>query len=318
MNILPGLYDITAALGIAVHTVILGYCVLVKLAVDQEFLYINLRPFFSALAQSRFIRLLKQLLYPLKVSACIVFQVLQYIIFIFILLMKESRISSLFYMEHWMGDRRFWVLIIHSLLPSSCQFPANALISLMHHTICGALRSRRNAVLRNLLDRYKDVHLSERVCAIRLLGLDRKAEVYMVSTTLGVLDLLNDVAREPSGESVPPIEEESRNIEEPAESKSIQAAERILDEPHRHWMIEIPDRRMAWHLIRNPATGKVTIEHKEFVQELTTAFMGVKLTKIKRRPLGSTYVSNLFIKKVREIEGKLSILQKKKRSRPVH
>ena len=183
-------------------------------------------------------------------------------------------------------DQKLWILILRGLFPSAHPCPSEALVSLAEHIDRANQRSCKMAILRDILDRYKDVHLIDKACAIRFLGSDRKAEVRMVSSSLGVLDSVNGVAREASGEHVPPNEEEPRNTEELAESKSRYAMKGILDEPFRHWMIDIPDRRMAWHLTRKAESEKITIEQKDLVQELTTAALGVKLTNIKSRPWG--------------------------------
>lgn len=338
MDVLPQLGGVMPALGIAVVIAIMG--LKLKMTAEPGFLYTKLIPFFSALSQSRFLGPFKQLLYPLKVSAYIVFLMLQYTAYIPIRLMKGSFrifrtvIGSLFFStcnlmpelvqqrilaiddylanNYWIWDQRFAALIFQGLFPFWNNGPATALFSLADHINHAAERSRRNAVLRDILDSYEDVYLSNKACSTRFLGSDRKAEVQMVSTSLGVLDVLNAVTGEPSGKNVPPIEEESRSTEEPAKSVFMEGIEELLDEPaYRHWMIDIPDRHMAWHLFRNPEGTNTTIEHKEFVQELTTAAIGVKLTNGQKMSVGSTYVSNLFLIKVREIEGKLSIFQKK-------
>ena len=66
MSIQQGVYYV-----IIIVTAILGYIVLLNMA-EPRFLSTKLIPFFSALAQIRFIGPLKQLMYLLKVSASIV------------------------------------------------------------------------------------------------------------------------------------------------------------------------------------------------------------------------------------------------------
>ena len=359
-TILPGLDGAITALDNAIVIAIVG--LRLKVVTDPNFLSTKLIPFFSALAQSRFTGLLKQLAYVL-------IRLLQYITYISIRLMKGSGIGSLLRsafnlipqfvqqrilsIGHWLPNyadfsQRVGYLTFLVMFPSSPPGLANALHSLADHMSYAAEQSRRNAILRDILDRYedvhlsnkpcstlgdildryknvllsnkpcstlrdilnryKDVHLSNKPCSTRFLGSDRKAEVQLVSTSVDFLHSLIAAIGEPNKNNVHLIEEKPMSIEQPAKSMF------WLDKPaYRHWMIDIPDRPMAWHLIRNPEGANITIEHKESVQELTTAAMGVNLTNIQKRPLGSTYVSNLFLHQVMEIEGNLSLFQEKLR-----
>jgi hypothetical protein len=340
MNFLPGLGGVMSALGIAVVTGILG--LKLSVATEPAFPYTKLIPFFSSLSLGRFFGPFKELIHPLKAPAFMVLLLLKYPANILIWLTKRSFwtlstvIGALFISiinllpelvqqriiaidrwlagNYWIWDQRFAALIVQGLLPFWNNGPATALFSLADHVNHAAERSRRNAVLRDILGRYEDVQLSSWPCFTRFLGSNRKAGVHLVSTSLGVLDSLNVVKGEPSVNSMPPKDDEVRNTEVSAKSVFMEGIEELLDKAeYRHWMIDIPDRGMAWHLYRDPEGANITIEHKESVKELTTAAMGVKLTDYKKTPLGSTFLSNLFLIRVWEIEGRLSIFRKKSR-----
>lgn len=326
-----------SGLGITVVTGILGFKLIV--ATEPTFIYTKLIPFFSSLSLSRFFGPFQKLLHPLKVSAYMVFLLLKYPAKMLIWLTKGSFwtlstvIGALFLStvnlmpellqqriiaidrwlagNYWIWDQRFAALIVQSLFPFWNNGSATALLSLADHVNHAAERARKNAVLRDILGRYEDVQLCSWPCSIRFQGSNREAGVHLVSTSLGVLDSLNAVKGEPSGNSMPFADDEARNTEESAKSVYMEGIEELLDKAeYRHWMIDIPDRGMAWHLYRDPEGANITIEHKESVRELTTAAMGVKLSDYKKTPLGSTFLSNLFLIRVREIEGRLSIFRK--------
>ncbi|MCJ1385211.1 hypothetical protein MMC17_008332 [Xylographa soralifera] len=268
MKVLPQLGGVMPALGIPVVIAIMG--LKLKMVAEPGFLYTKLIPFFSALSQSRFFGPFKQLFYLLKVSVYIVFRMLQCTAYIPIRLMKGSfrifstvigspflstcnmmpelvqqrilNIDDYLANNDWMGERGIAALIFQRLFPFWNNGPATALYSLADHINHAAERPRRNAVLRNILDSYEDVYLSNKACSTTFLGSDRKAEVQMVLTSLGVLDILSSVTGEPSGENVLPIEEEFRSTEEPAKSVFIEGIGELLDKPeYRHWTIDIPD-----------------------------------------------------------------------------
>lgn len=338
MDFLPGLGGVMSALGIAVVTGILGFKL--SVATEPASLYTKLIPYFSSLLLGRFFGQFKVLLHPLKVSAYMFFLLLKYPANILIWLTKRSFwtlstvIGALFIstvnlmpelvqqrilaIDRWLAgnywiwdDGRLAALIVQGLFPFWNNGPANALLSLADHVNHAAERSRKNAVLRDILGRYEDVQLCGWPCSTRFLSSNREAGVQLISTSLGVLDSLNAVKGEPSGNSVPPTDDEARNTEEYARSVYMDAIEELLDKAeYRHWMIDIPDRGMAWHLYRDPEGANTTIERKESVKELTTVAMGVKLTDYKKTPLGSTFLSNLFLVRVMEIEGRLDIFRK--------
>lgn len=198
-----------------------------------------------------------------------------------------------------LGDQRTAAVLYHSLFPYLNNDPAKTLFSLFMHIDHAIERSRKDNVIRYILKRYKEIGLNGTPCFST--SSNHKAEVKLISTSLGVIDSFHTSSARTRNQV------DDVAIASPTnQNKSIflEGLEELMSkEIYRHWIIDIPNRRMTWHLVRDEHCASTKIECANSPEILNTAVLGVRLRGKDSKPLRSTFVSNEYIIRIIEIEG---------------
>lgn len=96
-----------------------------------------------------------------------------------------------------------------------------------------------------------------------------------------------------------------QNLTRKTSSVFLEGITELLEkEIYRHWIINIPKRRMAWHLHRNANDANIKIECGKSAKHLESRAMGSSLIAKTPQRVGYTYVSKDFIRFVMGAERK--------------